>query len=214
MSAFRTLSSTFQPTEITLNFPGDEIFIVTAEEELYAKARADANGCYGYFPAMGGSGNIDTDLPLSRAYAEAVPTLVVDDRTLSFNFIRLSLIQQRGDSPFHLDSDAATALTGNVSTISDRLVWRLLLNLSSKHSRTLSYLDVNPASVDLTNNGGYIHLENQELAAETAKNAVIPPRKGKKVHGVLFCASRVLHTGRDDEFGHFVAGYGREEMAG
>ncbi len=212
MAEIKALPTQFRPLEVTVALPADEGAIVAAEGELRNKAETDANHCYGYFPAMKGTGSINTDLPESRAFAGAVPRLEVGGKRLTFNFIRLSLIQQHGDSPFHLDSDAATALTGDTATISKRLVWRLLLNLNDKHVRTLSYLDADTSSVDLTNSDGYIHCKDERLTEKVERSIAIPPRTGQQAHGVLFCASRVLHTGRDDEFGHFVTGYGCEEM--
>lgn len=213
MAEIKALPTQFTPLEVTVTLPASETSIADAEAELRIKAETDTNHCYGYFPAMKGTDSINTDLPKSQAFAENVPTLEVEGKRLTFNFIRLSLIQQKSDSPFHLDSDAATALTGDTATISKRLVWRLLLNLNDKHARTLSYLDVDTSSMRLTNSDGYIHCEDEQ-AAETEKSIAIPPRNGQEVHGVLFCASRVLHTGKDDEFGHFVLGYGCEEADG
>jgi hypothetical protein len=40
--------------------------------------------------------------------------------------------------------------------------------------------------------------------------AVIPPRYGASVNGLVFVSNRVLHSGVDDERGHFIAAYGRE----
>jgi hypothetical protein len=178
--------------------------------ELTAKAQADSNKCFGYFPGMKLKANLDFDLPESAKLEASAPTLKLNDKLLHFNFVRLSLVKQSANSPYHLDSDAATALTGDTSTISKRLVWRLLLNLSDQHARTLSYLDLDPSSVKLETSGGYIHCADT-TPEDTIRRIAIPPRQDGQVHGVLFCASRVLHTGQDDEHGHFVAGYGCEE---
>lgn len=210
MAQIEALQRAFQPIAIEWELPGDEALVTAAGEELRGKAGSDANGCYGYFPGMRGLADIDSDLPHSQAFAEAVPTITIGDKALGFNFVRTSLVQQRGDAPFHLDSDAATALTGDVGTLGSRLVWRLLLNLSGVHPRTLAYLDANIDTVRLSNEGGYIHCEDKAAAA-TARTHTIAPRAGRLVSGVLFCANRVLHTGRDDENGHFVAGYGCEQ---
>ena len=212
MLQIEALPYAFKPVEIELELPVDESIITGADEELRLRAGADANGCYGYFPSMRGMASIDSDLPRSQAFAEAIPSITIDDKVLGFNFIRMSLIQQRGDTPFHLDSDAATALTGNVETLGSRLVWRLLLNLSDTHPRTLAYLDADTEYLKLDNDRGHIHCKDESPAA-TARNHTIPPRTGRVARGVLFCASRVLHTGRDDENGHFVAGFGCEQPA-
>jgi hypothetical protein len=185
--------------------------ITAVQAELTAKAKEDANKCWGYFPAMKGKSSIDTDLPISAGFADGIPQLEVDGKSLRFNFVRLSLIQQTGTSPFHLDTDAATALTGDTSTLSKRLVWRLLLNLNDKHTRTLSYLDLDSTKIPLLDDGGYLHCDASLVHEGIIRRIVIPPRKGSKASGVLFCASRVLHTGQDDQFGHFVTGFGCEE---
>ncbi len=157
---------------------------------------------------------IDSDFPACQAFMELQPQLTADGKTLDFNFVRLSQVRQTGSSPYHLDSDAKTALTGDTTTISDRLVWRLLLNLSDAHPRNLSYLDIDPFSLPLESGGGYIHCPNSKIKKSLKRQVSIPSRQGETVSGLLFCASRVLHTGQDDQFGHFVAGYGTEEESG
>jgi hypothetical protein len=41
----------------------------------------------------------------------------------------------------------------------------------------------------------------------------IPRRRGSTVHGLLFASNLVLHSGVDDEHGHFIAAYGLETAA-
>ncbi len=209
----KPLDRAFQPWLITFDLACSEADLRAAEIELRGKCEHDDNQCYGYFPAMRGRGSVDTNLPRCEAFAASMPGLVVRDKKLQFNFIRMSLVQQRGDAPFHLDSDAATALTGDTTTVAERLVWRLLLNVSDQHARTLAYVDVDPVTTKLTSEGGYIHCEDKAVTSRLSKSIAIPPRQGLRTSGVLFCASRVLHTGQDDEHGHFVMGYGCEEAA-
>lgn len=209
--ATRSLQAAFQPKLVTIELSCRPEALREAEAELRSHSLADDNHCYGYFPGMKANQGVDANLPHSQRFAQAVPTLFMDDKLLQFNFMRMSLVRQHGDSPFHLDSDAATALTGDVDTVSERLVWRLLLNVSDDHPRTLAYVDVDPSTVTLTSQGGYIHCEDAKLTAKYKKTIAIPPRRDLRVSGVLFCASRVLHTGQDDEHGHFVMGYGCEE---
>jgi hypothetical protein len=49
---------------------------------------------------------------------------------------------------------------------------------------------------------------------ERARRAVIPPRSGSSVAGLLFAANFVLHSGVDDAGGHFVAAYRIDAMEG
>ena len=86
------------------------------------------------------------------------------------------------------------------------------MNLSSRSERRLHYLDVNPCRVDLIADGSYIRAADPRGLAEYALVAVIPPRRGCYVAGLLFAANLVLHSGVDDAGGHFVAAYGIDAM--
>jgi len=203
------LPKKFQPQLITLGpTKGLSRVIEAAEVELKDFAKKDDNKCWGYFPALSEK---NRGLKSASLLHKEQPSITIEAKTFDLNFIRLSLMQQKGASPYHMDSDSKTALTGDVATINSRLVWRLLLNLSREHSRTLGYLDLDTSKVRLTTEGGYIHYTGETLPHE--KTVVLMPRTESQVHGVLFCASRVLHTGKDDKNGHFVAGYGLEELA-
>ncbi|HUS25928.1 MAG TPA: hypothetical protein VMY99_01095 [Nevskiaceae bacterium] len=205
------LPSVFQPLAVTIQLPCSQTVIADAQEELRTKAKQDDYKCFGYFPGMSAKGtSLDFDLPKCKLFAQRVPELTVNDRVCSFGFLRMSLIQQPGISPYHVDSDASAALTGDMATLSKKRIWRLLFNLSDTYARTLSYLDVDPSTVKLDIKNGYIHYPNQTVTKKAIHEIVIPPRQGTRVEAVLFCASRVLHAGKDDEHGHYVAGYGCE----
>lgn len=207
------LSSDFQPKIVTINLPFKSSLIQKTEGELGLHAQRDDDKCYGYFPGMGDRRGIDANLPVSQSFADGAQYLTVDGKKLNFNFLRLSLIDQPSISPFHLDSDSATALTGDVATMSQRLVWRLLINLSPVRSRTVIYLDLDPSSVELINDRGYISYPSKSITDDMIKKVELSPRSGSEVSAVLFCASRVLHAGKDINGGHFVAGYGVDEKA-
>lgn len=209
---FKQLSEVFQPQLLTLKLNIDQNVIDRAYKELTQHAKGDKNKCFGYFPGMR-KDDISHDLPACKNFAVKLPQLIIEGRQFDFNFMRLSLIKQEGTSPYHLDTDAATALTGDIETLGDRLVWRLLINMHEHSSRTLGYLNVDPTSTLLDDDGSYVHCVDQEAEKQSARSISIPPRQGTAVHGVLFCASRVLHTGKDDNDGHFVMGYGCEEPA-
>ena len=151
-----------------------------------------------------------SDLPACRTFAAGVPQITHDGSAYHFNFLRLSLVQQSSEPQFHLDSDAATALTGDAETLHRRHVLRMVLNLSATDDRALHYLDVDPASTRLTARGGYVRVARMEALRAEVLTAVIPPRHGASVHGLVFASNRVLHSGLDDESGHFIAAYGRE----
>lgn len=208
--AVRPLPVSLQPQVVALSLTLAPQLISNLKQELSAKARKDPNHCFGYFPAMADRPGIDIDLPASRAFAKALPAIPAGGKILHFNFVRLSLVQQPGTSHYHLDTDAATALSGNITNLSNRLVWRLLLNLHTSASRTLGYLDVRPDDVRLQMTNGYLHGADDHVKQQRKQRISIPPRQTDQVHGVLFCASRVLHTGPDDQQGHFVAGFGCE----
>ena len=207
------LAPELQPRLITVQLDGPLTDAATAE--LAERAAADTNGCYGYFPAMQRPG-IDQNLPACQALAEVHPALEVDELSLAFNFCRYSNRRQAtlvpgSEGVFHLDSDAATALTGDLDTLGTsnaRSVWRLLLNLSPEHARTLAYADVDPTSVPVVRQENYAYCLPESIPPEAARTFEIPRRVGGTTLGVLFRSSQVLHSGKDDEHGHFVAGYG------
>jgi hypothetical protein len=179
-----------------------------AEHELERHAQADDQRCWGYFPALAGRAGIHADLPACREFAGAMPEISVADATYQFNFIRLSLRSQSQRAAYHLDSDAATALTGDPATLSERQVGRVLLNLSATSDRRLHYLDLDVSAVALTSDGSYVRATDQAQAACRTRCTIVPARSGRTVHGVAFIANRVLHSGVDGPRGHFVAAYG------
>jgi hypothetical protein len=183
------------------------------EDELRARARLDGDGCCGYFPALRSLPGIHNDLPACRRFAAHLPLLRHAGVAYRFNFLRLSLVAQSVDPIYHLDTDAASALGGDVTTLRRRRVMRLLLNLSSESERTLRYLDVDPFSVDLASEGSYVCVADPAPLHGYARSAVIPPRRGTSVAGLVFVSNLVLHSGVDDTGGHFVAAYGVETSA-
>src|SRR5579884_4360320 len=122
-----------RPVELVLDSIGE--VITAAEDELRRGAIDDRDRCCGYFPALAGMSGIRTELPACRVFAQALPAISHGGVTYRFNFLRLSLTCQSADPAFHLDSDAATALTGDVGSLGEREVRRLLLNLSSHEER-------------------------------------------------------------------------------
>ena len=206
------LSESHLPVAVVFDLPELTESIPEVETELGARAGLDQNRCCGYFPALRGVRGIDCNLPACRAFRERVPSIEHCGAKYQFNFIRLSLIQQSVDPAFHLDSDAATALSGDVSTIKRRRVARLLLNLHSQSGRALHFLDVDPNCVELTSDGSYVRAADPRALIKREMTAVIPARSGSRISGLLFPANRVLHSGVDDDGGHFVAAYGIDAM--
>lgn len=207
----RPLEERLRPEAVELQLPLVVEHIASLEQELRACAGADEDGCCGYFPALSGVAGINHDLPACQLFAKKAPQLTHGDVGYRFNFLRLSLVRQSSDPAFHLDSDAGTALTGDVKTIGRRWIERLLLNFSSESERTLFYLDVDPRSVDLVIEGSYIRVANPERLGDCVRSAAIPPRQGPAVAGLKFVSNLVLHSGIDNTTGHFVAAYGVEE---
>ena len=208
----RPLAAIHRPVAVEIDLPGLVERATGAELELSARAALDRDGCCGYFPALEGVDGIDCDLPACHAFAASLPAIDHGGREFRFNFLRLSLKRQGVDPAYHLDSDAATALSGDLTTIGRRRVQRLLLNLSSRSERTLHYLDVDSRCVDLVADGSYVRAADPRGLADHALTASIPPCRGSHVAGLLFAANLVLHSGVDDASGHFVAAYGIEEI--
>jgi hypothetical protein len=198
------------PVGVVLELPGIEALAAAAGRELRARALFDRDRCCGYFPALDGVPGIVSDLPSCREFALWLPAITHASVGYSFNFLRHSLVQQSADPAYHLDSDAATALTGDVTTLGLRRVRRLLLNLSTRAERTLHYLDVDPRSVELVVDGSYVRVADPGRLLDRTRTATIPRRRGTLVHGLVFIANGVLHSGVDDVRGHFLAAYGAE----
>lgn len=154
----RPLEASRHPTAVELAVPPMSAEAEAVELELRTRAGTDRDRCFGYFPGLNGASGIASDLSACREFARRLPELVVRGAPFQFNFLRLSLVQQSARAAYHLDSDAATAITGDVTTISQRHILRLLLNLSARSERTLHYLNVDPGSVELIVEGGYIRV--------------------------------------------------------
>lgn len=208
VQAIRRLAAIHRPVAVEIHVPGLAERAAGAELELSARATVDRDGCCGYFPALEGVHGIDCDLPACRVFATGLPVIDYSGMEFRFNFLRLSSKQQSVDPAYHLDSDAATALSGDLATLGRRRVQRLLLNLSSRNERTLHYLDVDSRCVDLVADGSYVRAADPRGLANRALTANIPPRRGSHVAGLLFAANLVLHSGVDDVRGHFVGAYG------
>jgi hypothetical protein len=86
----------------------------------------------------------------------------------------------------------------------------MVLNLSAVGQRAVHYLDIDSKSIELIAREGYVRIARTESLEDKALTAVIPPRRGATVHGLVFVSNRVLHSGVDDESGHFIAAYGTE----
>ena len=204
------LEDRLRPRAVALDLTAVEESITAAEDELRLGAIEDRDRCCGYFPALAGMSGIRTELPACRTFAEALPVISQAGTIYGFNFLRLSLVRQSADPAFHLDSDAATALTGDVATLGKREVLRLLLNLSRQEERALHYLDVDPRTAELVAEGSYVRAKDPGRHQMRARVAVIPPRTPATVHGLAFASNRVLHSGLDGKHGHFIAAYGVE----
>ena len=188
----------------------DPRILEAARSELVRRAVEDANRCCGYFPALTGRTGILDDLPACRRFAAAYPEIELRGFNLRFSFIRVSLRRQAVGPAYHLDTDAATAVTGDPATLGARLVRRVLLNLSARQERVLHYLDLDPSTTTLAIESSYAGLGHDHARGNRERHIAIPRRVGDAVHGVSFVANRVLHSGVDDHAGHFVAAYGRE----
>ena len=170
----RPLTAIHHPVAVEIHVPGLAESTAGAELELAARAALDRDKCCGYFPVLEGVDGIDCDLPACRAFARNLPIITHRGREFRFNFLRLSLKQQSVDPAYHLDSDAATALSGDLTTITRRRVQRLLLNLSSRHERTLHYLDVDSRCVDLVADGSYVRAANPRGLADPRAHCEYP----------------------------------------
>ena len=206
----RPLGRHLRPQPVRIECPLGTERLSAVEDELRARAALDRDRCCGYFPALADTPGIHSDLPACRRFADELPSIALAGKVYSFNFLRLSSVQQSVDAAYHLDSDAASALTGDVATLADRQITRLLLNLSTESDRTLRYLDVDPCSVELRSEGSYVCAADAASLERFASSAAIPQRQGSSVAGLVFVSNLVLHSGVDGPSGHFLAAYGTE----
>jgi len=197
-----------RPVPVAFEIPAVGKAAAAAERELRKRAFVDRDRCCGYFPALAGAPGILTNLPACREFASRLPQISCSEGVYRFNFLRLSLVRHGADPAYHLDSDAETAITGDVATLRERRILRLLLNLSTRTQRHLHYLDLDPWSVDLDRRGSYLCAAKPAALHRHARVMAIPSRRGSIVHGVAFASNSVLHSGVDDLHGHFVAAYG------
>jgi hypothetical protein len=203
--------SAFLPLPFCAVLEGPAIAAIDrAERELRRRAATDDNRCAGFFPTLSGVPGIESNFPSCRDLMRLVPKIEHESRAYLFNFIRLSLVCQASQPAWHIDSDAATALTGGHVSPAGRLIHRLLLNLSGTRERVVAYLDVDVLTAGLVRDGGYIQPAKSETALGTARRVSIPVREGAVVHGISFVSNRIFHSGQDDTDGHFVAAYGFE----
>jgi hypothetical protein len=201
------LPAHLRPAPVTVEVPAPSE-IDEAERELARHASADSQRCWGYFPSLTGRPGIQTNLPACQQLARTLPEITVAGTRYQFNFLRLSLRCQSTQPAYHLDTDAATALTGDPATLGQRLVGRILLNFSTTQNRHLYYLDLHVATAALTSEGSYVRITDQVLAERRSVRATIRPRSGRIAHGISFAANHVLHSGVDGPSGHFIAAYG------
>lgn len=189
-------------------FEFDEQLIEPVYRELEERAVFVESQCFGYFPGYSGP-DIVQDLPAAKAFADHYPTLMLAGGIwLKFSFLRLSLKQQQSLAPYHLDGDGSAGLATD-SKLGKQFIIRSLINLSSKHQRKLSYLDVDPSQLKLKATGGYQQLD-EAVPPRSERTLPIPPRQGNQVSGAVFFANKLLHCGMDEPAGHFVASYGTE----
>ncbi len=207
------LDDTDGPAVVVLELPAVAEAASAVESELRMRAVGDRDHCCGYFPALAGQAGILADLAACQEFAARLPQIIRPAAIYRFNFLRLSLVQQSAAPAYHLDSDADTAISGDLAMVRSKRVLRLLLNLSTCSERTLHYLDVDPWAVGLSSQGSYLCAARPADLCRYARVMSIPVRRGSTVHGVAFTSNAVLHSGVDDLDGHFVAAYGTDAVA-
>lgn len=114
------LEKRLRPGPVELDLEPIRDVITAAEDELRLGAIDDRDRCCGYFPALAAMKGIRAELPACRVFAEALPAISRAGMTYGFDFRRLPLVCQAADPAFHLDSDAATALTGDAGSLYER----------------------------------------------------------------------------------------------
>ena len=197
-----------QPFMTSLGKNGESM-LPGVEIELMAEAMLRPTECYGYFPAFG---DPDVYLGQSTQFGEVFDTLPgMPD--WHFSFLRLSLGPQKNLASLHLDTTAETGLGGDTEHLEGRLIWRGLVNLSDVSDRQVVYYKYYPFHLALDRDQGHVRCVDGTIDRSGGlRTIVVPRRQGPVVHGITFCASQVLHCGVDEKTGHFVGGYGYQEV--
>lgn len=207
----KNLEDIFRPrlTSIPIS-PALEIGIDAVEAELALRAGNDPDNCFGYFPGFREEAQT---LVASNRLADDIPTVEAGNMLFTHNFFRLSTVPQPSIYPYHIDSDAETAISGSFDALEGSIVWRALFNLSGDKDRDVAYLDISVADAIrqgmLRVEAGYMAYTG--VVNQHEKVLTIPRRQPGLMHGAIFAANRVFHGGRDGIDGHFVAGYGSVE---
>jgi hypothetical protein len=174
-----------------------------AHSEIWLRAAGDPNGCWGYYPHDPRADN--NELFKARDYYYLFPTIEVEDKEFDFNFLRVALRPQAALRGLHIDRSVATGIGK-----SKNLIWRLLINLGTK-PRQLTYSEQNPENLPMIEGDDF--MTASEISQRYIKQASLEPiNRGKgKSKALLFCASKVLHGGSEDEDGHAIMSYGCEQ---
>jgi hypothetical protein len=203
------LNAEYEPAIISIELAGVSSAIDAVQQELTERALQTPSRCYGYFPDVKEEG-VRRDLPACEAFADNLPTVQVNGQYLGFNFLRMSLVKQEAKAHFHIDTDLASGFGGERRYVLTRRVWRLILNLSSVNDRRIAYSSQHPESIPLVDEDGYVHCPSGYIDERAMTILSIRPRVRDTIYGALLCVSQVLHSGQDDELGHFVASYGED----
>lgn len=180
--------------------------IEAAHDELEERAVFDRDLCMGYFPAIQGQGE-SADLPHCRELAESLPHIQISNGLpLGFDWLRLSLKKQPKKAPYHLDLSRGTGMS---SVEGAKRITRLLLNFSPDFSRKIGYLVVDPLDAPLKADNGF-RIYDGDPPSRAARTLIIPPRQRGMVFGAIIEVTNVLHSGIEEEDGHFLASYSTE----
>lgn len=201
------LSPLFLPQKVQLLLPTAEDLLDNLEAELMGAAR-QTNGWQ--VRKLEDQPLLDEVSTLCRRFIEDVPELEWASKTLRCQFLRLSVAGQPA-SAYHLAASGDRQQRVTVASVNKRLIWKLLINLSSVHHARLNFLNVDPFSLSLQVGERSLFCDAGQLHSFMRHKASIPLRDGIAVHGLLFCASRVLHSDAFDKQEQFIAGFGCEE---
>ncbi len=204
----KQLDRSLYPEINLFEFPVDSGLIDAVYDELSSKAAQDHHQCMGYFPGIIGK-NIDADFDKTKKFEAEIPSITVNGVKQELNFVRLSLARQAGTFDYHIDSSAAGASYTDPYNFVGKTIWRTIINLGQR-PRVVGYLDIDPSSVVLKREGQLQGYNADSVDDELCKEITLPPRSLAVASGVTFMSDRVLHVGRDDANGHFIAAYGAE----
>jgi hypothetical protein len=216
LAPFRPLNQEFAPVIFEAEVPLKAMALLgRLDSDLTGLAEIGGNNCWGHYYEDSGPVPPETATVFDE-FAEAWPRLEHGGRTYDLAWVRRSTggTEQAGST--HLDASPVTGIRGGgeAGVIPARKIWRAVVNLSDLFERKIEYLDADVRDIPWQADRGFVRLaDGADNSIYPAKTLVLPHRNGARAWAANLCVSRVAHSGRDDNQGHFLASFVHTEPA-